>query len=146
LSNVIDRIVIHAISLEVAIIRPALRQSLLNDPPTDCRENGLVDKSMKNVFTLIIDAMVKRCGGEVKLIVPADSQNETPARPVLSLIKAIARVHQWPEQITSGRFKGRHSIAQVTGIEERYDGRFLTARSWLLTLLKPSSTAISLPI
>jgi hypothetical protein len=119
LSNVIDRIVIHATSLEVAIIRPALRQSLLGDPSTDRREGGLVDASIKDVFTLIIDARVKRCGGEVRLIVPADSQTETPARPVLSLIKAVARVHQWPEQIIGGRFKGRHSIAQLTGIEER---------------------------
>jgi len=84
-----------------------------------------VDESIKNVFTLIIDARVKRCGGEVRLIVPADSQTETPARPVLSLIKAIARVHQWSEQIIGGRFKGRHSIAQITGIEERYAGRIL---------------------
>ena len=125
LSYVIDRIVIHAASLEVAIIRSALRQSLLGDPSTDRRDGGLVDASIKNVFTLIIDARVKRCGGEVRLIVAADSQTETPARPVRSLIKAIARVHQWPEQIIGGRFKGRHSIALLTGIEERYAGRIL---------------------
>jgi site-specific DNA recombinase len=125
LSDVITRIVVHATSLDVAIIRPALRAALLDGRPTDHRDDGLVEKRMTDVFTLIIDARVKRCGGEVRLIVPADSQTETPARPVLSLIKAIARVHQWPEQVTSGRFKGRHSISQITGIEERYAGRIL---------------------
>ena len=80
---------------------------------------------MKDIFTLVIDARVKRCGGEVRLIVPANSGTETSARPVLSLIKAIARVHQWPEQIIGGKFRGRHSIAQLTGIEERYAGRVL---------------------
>jgi DNA invertase Pin-like site-specific DNA recombinase len=125
LSNVIDRIIIHATSLEVVIIRPALRKSLLGDTPTDRREDGLVDESTKNVFTLIIDARVKRCGGEVRLIVPADSGSETAARPVLSLIKVIARVHHWQEQIIAGKFTGRHSISQITGIEERYAGRIL---------------------
>ncbi len=125
LSNVVDRIVVHATSLEVAIIQQDLRKSLLGDPSTVRKEDGLVEKRMTDVFTLIIDARVKRCGGEVRLIVPADSATEAPTRPVLSLIKAIARVHQWPQQIIVGKFKGRHSIAQLTGIEERYAGRIL---------------------
>jgi DNA invertase Pin-like site-specific DNA recombinase len=124
LSDVIARITVHAASLEVAIIRPALRQSLLG-PPMDRKEDGNVEKGTQDVFTFTIEARVKRCGGEVRLIVPADSETETSARPVLSLIKAIARVHHWPEQIIGGRFKGRHSIAQLTGIEERYAGRIL---------------------
>jgi site-specific DNA recombinase len=125
LSNVIARIVIHATRLEMAIDRPALRQFLLGDPPTDSSEDRLVETSIEDVFTLTIDAKVKRCGGEMRLIVPADSGTESSSRPVLSLIKAIARVHHWPEQIIGGRFKGRHSIAQLTGIEERYAGRIL---------------------
>ena len=125
LSDVIARIVVHATSLEVAIIRPALRQSLLSDPPIDRREDGVVEKGTQDVFTFTIEARVKRCGGETRLVVPADSGIKPPPRPVLSLIKAIARVHQWPEQIIGGRFKGRHSIAQLTGIEERYAGRIL---------------------
>jgi hypothetical protein len=60
-----------------------------------------------------------------RTVVPSDSGIETLARSVLSLIKAIARVHHWPEQIINGKFKGRHSISQVTGIEERYAGRIL---------------------
>ena len=124
-SDVIARIVVHATSLEMAIIRPALRQSLLGDPPMDRKEEAVVERDTQDVFTFTIEARVKRCGGEVRLIVPADSGTETSARPVLSLIKAIARVHHWPDQIIGGRFKGRHSIAQLTGIEERYAGRIL---------------------
>jgi hypothetical protein len=37
----------------------------------------------------------------------------------------MATLAPWPEQITGGRFKGRHSISQITGIEERYAGRIL---------------------
>jgi site-specific DNA recombinase len=73
----------------------------------------------------MIDAKVKRCGGEVRLLVPTDSANESPSRPVPSLIKAVARAHRWPEQIIHGELKGRHSIAQRTGLDERYVGRVL---------------------
>ena len=121
----IARIVVHATSLEVAIVRPALRAVLLDGRPTDRVDDHVVEKGTQDVFTFTIEARVKRCGGETRLVVPANSGIEPPQRPVLSLIKAIARVHQWPEQIIGGRFRGRHSIAQLTGIEERYAGRIL---------------------
>jgi site-specific DNA recombinase len=124
LSNVIARIVVHEARLDVVIIRPTLRESLLDGPPTDSPDKGsLVAERMTDIFTLLIGAKVKRCGGEVRLIVPADSGTETSTRPVLSLIKAIARAHRWPEQIIQGDLQGRRSIARLTGLEERYAGR-----------------------
>lgn len=68
---------------------------------------------------------MKRCGGEVRLLVPADSATEAPARPVPSLIKAVARAHPWPEKIICGELTGLSSIAQLTGIDEHYAGRIL---------------------
>ena len=73
----------------------------------------------------MIDARVKRCGGEVRLLVPADSATEAPARPVPSLIKAVARAHPWPEKIIRGELTGLRSIAQLTGLDEHYAGRIL---------------------
>ena len=84
-----------------------------------------LDKRTKDVFKLIIDARVKRCGGEVRLLVPADSGTEAPARPVPSLIKAVARAHPWPEKIIRGELTGLRSIAQLTGLDEHYAGRIL---------------------
>jgi len=125
LRDVIARIVVRATSLDVAIVQPALRSALLDGRIADRRDERVVENGTRDVFTFTIEARVKRCGGETRLVVPVDSGTEAPARPVLALIKAIARVHQWPEQIIGGRFKGRHSIAQLTGIEERYAGRIL---------------------
>jgi site-specific DNA recombinase len=88
------------------------------------KQEPFLDKG-KNVFKLMIDARVKRCGGEVRLLVPTDSANESPSRPVPSLIKAVARAHRWPEQIVQGELKGRLSIARCTGLDERYIGRVL---------------------
>jgi site-specific DNA recombinase len=84
-----------------------------------------VEKRTKDVFKLTIDASLKRCGGEVRLLVPADSGTEAPARPASSLIKAVARAHPWPEKIIRGELTGLRSIAQLTGLDEHYAGLIL---------------------
>jgi len=125
LSNVLGRIVVCERSLEITVLQPALREALLSHrsaQPT--KQEPFLEKG-KYVFKLMIDAKVKRCGGEVRLLVPTDSANESPSRPIPSLIKAVARAHRWPEQIIHGELKGRHSIAQRTGLDERYVGRVL---------------------
>ena len=127
LSSVVGRIVVHETSLEMAIIQPALRETLLGNLSVRVtKQESLVQKGGKrDVFKLTIDSRVKRCGGEVRLLVPTDSATEAPARPVPSLIKAVARAHQWPEQIIQGELEGRRSIARLTGLDERYAGRIL---------------------
>jgi hypothetical protein len=126
LSSVVERIVVHDTSLETAIIQPALRETLLgNRSDRLTNQQPFVEKGMKDVYKLVIESRLKRCGGEVRLLVPTDSANESPSRPVPSLIKAVARAHRWPEQIIHGELKGRLSIARRTGLDERYIGRVL---------------------
>jgi site-specific DNA recombinase len=125
LSNIVGRIVVRETGLEITILQPALREVLLGHRLTQlAKQESFLEKG-KNVFKFMIDAKVKRCGGEVRLLVPTDSANKSPSRPVPSLIKAVARAHRWPEQIIHGELKGRHSIAQRTGLDERYVGRVL---------------------
>jgi len=126
LSDVIGRIVVHETNLEVAIIQPELRASLIGDRSSRLpnRERH-VEKRTKDVFKLMIDARVKRCGGEVRLLVLADSANEAPARPVPSLIKAVVRAHPWSEKIIRGELTGLRSIAELTSLDEHYAGRIL---------------------
>jgi site-specific DNA recombinase len=126
LSAVITRIVVHETNLEVAIVQPELRASLIGDRSSRLpnRERH-VEKRTKDVFKLMIDARVKRCGGEVRLLVLADSANEAPARPVPSLIKAVVRAHPWSEKIIRGELTGLRSIAELTGLDEHYAGRIL---------------------
>jgi site-specific DNA recombinase len=126
LSNVIGRIVVHENSLELAIIQPAMREFLLsNRSACFTNQERLVEKPMQDVFKLVIDARVKRCGGEVRLLVPTDSAGESPSRPVPALIKVVTRAHRWPEEIIQGELQGRRSIARLTGLDERYAGRIL---------------------
>jgi site-specific DNA recombinase len=58
---------------------------------------------------------------------PADSVEETKRRPLPSLIKAIARAHDWYEQIVAGGMTGRRSIGKATGLDERYVAQILHA-------------------
>jgi DNA invertase Pin-like site-specific DNA recombinase len=125
LSNVIARIVVCENNVAVGIIQPALREALLGDQSSRLAKRGSVEKRTKDVFRLTIDARVKRCGGQVRVLVPTDSVTEMPARPAPSLIKAVARTHPWPEKIIRGELTGLRSIAQLTGLDEHYAARIL---------------------
>ena len=125
-SAVIVRIVVHEATLEVKIVRPALRDVLLGSQPSRLSsQQRLPDRRTRDVFTVIIDAKLKRCGGEVRLLVPAESGIEAPARPVPSLIKPVAGAHAWSEKMIGGELTGLRSIAQLTGLDEHYAGRIL---------------------
>jgi site-specific DNA recombinase len=119
LRDVIGRIVVHEIGLQIAVIQSALRAVLLGEQPTHCSKNT------QDIFAVTIEARVKRCGWEVRLVVPGGTGTQMPTRPVLPLIKAIARVHRWPEKIMSGEFQSRQSIAQFAQFDQRYAGRIL---------------------
>ena len=69
---------------------------------------------------MTVSAALKRCGWEVRLVVPSGPGAEISKRPSLPLIKAIARVHRWPERLMRGDLKGRGSVAQLTKASQRY--------------------------
>jgi len=119
LHNVIGRITVHENALQMAVVQSALRAVLLGEQPV---HSG---KSTQGVFTTTIEARVKRCGWEVRLIVPSGTGTQMPTRPTLPLIKAVARVHRWPEKIMCGEFQSGHSIAQFARVDQRYAGRIL---------------------
>jgi site-specific DNA recombinase len=48
-----------------------------------------------------------------------------PTHPVPSLLRAIARGHDWHTQIIAGQACGRRSLANATGLDERYVSRIL---------------------
>ncbi len=119
LQNVIKRIVVHETELQIMLGQCALRTALLDQLPT-------ADESCsQDIFTMTISARLKRCGWEVRLVIPSGSETEMPKRPSLPLIKAVARVHRWPERIVRGEFQSRRSISQITKIDQRYTGFIL---------------------
>ena len=118
--RVIKRVVVHQEKVELYVSRPELRDVLVKDRSTSssrCRGDDL--------FLLETMAKLKRCGGEVRLVLPPNSKGEIPGRAAPALLKAIARADDWRERIMSGSAQDQRSIAQQTGLDECYVGRVL---------------------
>jgi site-specific DNA recombinase len=117
LHHVIKQITLLESGLQITIIQPALRAALLDEPLA-------LGKGTQDIFTITIDVQLKRCGGEVRLVIPSGSEI-MPRRTSLPLIKAVARAHRWPEKIMRGEFESRQSVAQFADVDQRYAGRIL---------------------
>jgi site-specific DNA recombinase len=114
-------VVVREASIEVKLGKEATRAALAGgwlkaqDPATVIHDSNAYEET----FILNIDGRVRRCGGEVRLILEGAREHD-PARPVPAMIKAVARAHEWYEQIVEGKSPGGRAIAATTGLDERY--------------------------
>ena len=124
--KVVQRVVVHADRIEVEVGKQKLRATLTADPHTSsaCAATHQLEQGSSDVISLDIEARVKRCGGEMRLVFPPNHPGPTQA-PASSLLKALARGRQWYEWIVAGEVSGRRSIAQRLGLNERHVGRVL---------------------
>ena len=125
--EVVRRVVVHPDRIEVEVSKRRLCAALTGDhrgssprPVPDHQEEGLGD-----VIRLELEVRIKRCGGEMRLVLPPDLAGQARPHPVASLLKALARGRQWYEWVVAGEVSGRRSIAQKLGLDERYVGRVL---------------------
>ena len=114
------RVIVHNDRIEIEIIRSALRQTVLgvSDDPEAVIYNS------DEVVMIETAAQLKRCGGDMRLVLPPDSPGATP-HEVPSLIRAISRAHDWVERILRGEVVNQRSIAKETGLDERYISRII---------------------
>ncbi len=120
LRSTVKRIIIHNDRVEIEIIRSALRQAVLGasaDPE-------LKINNPDEVVMIETAAQLKRCGGDMRLVLPPDSPGTTP-HEVPSLIRAISRAHDWVDRILRGEVVNQRSIAKETGLDERYISRII---------------------
>jgi hypothetical protein len=120
----LNRVIIRESNIHVLISRPELRKFLE-------RGEGVVDGSLpgarkavdaNDLISLTIEAKRKRCGSEVHLVVPPNS-DVSAGLPKQSLIKAIVRAHGWYEQVVQGEALDMRSLARRAGLTERYVGK-----------------------
>jgi hypothetical protein len=115
-----DKIIVEASKRE---LRGALIETQLtsgdqsSQPETDERSDDLV--------RLEVATRLTRCGCEMRLLIPPDSQGKMEMRLVTPLLKAIARAHDWQEQLVTGKASTIRSIAEKTGLGDRYVARVL---------------------
>ena len=125
--RVVRRVVIHPDRIEVEACKKELRAVLMGDHPASTPGPGAghQERYPDDVIRLAVDARVKRCGIEVRLVVPPQPTGETPAHLVPSLLKAVARGHDWYQRIVGSTAWGRSSLSRQTGLDDRYVSRIL---------------------
>jgi DNA invertase Pin-like site-specific DNA recombinase len=125
LRKVVLRVVLYEGRIEVSIKKPALLQEIFRDRPGVKKTSLVALRGDSDLFNLAIEAQLKRHGGEMKLIVPATSDDDTVRHPVPSLIQAVVRGHDWFEQIVNGEVTGGRAIGKLENLDERYVSRIL---------------------
>jgi len=124
--RVVQRVVVHPDRIEVEVGKQELRDTLTADPHASSVRPAThqLEQGMSDVIRLDIEARVKRCGGEMRLVFSPDHPGPTQA-PASSLLKALARGRQWYEWVVAEEVSGPRAIAQRLGLNERYVGRVL---------------------
>ena len=120
LKSTVTRVVVHERNVQISLSKHALHDTLLGaqdiDPPT---EQGSSDS-----ITLEARAQLARHGGEMRLQLSPDDPG-SKSRPDASLLRAIARAHDWVDRMLRGDTANQRSIAAETGHDERYVSRIL---------------------
>jgi hypothetical protein len=121
--TITKRVVVHTDHLDIVLSSDRLRAALRNGPAS--ADPPDLNQPCHAEVTLTVDARLKRCGGETKLIVPAGAAGTTPPRPNPTLIKALARAHSWVARLLSGQASSIQAIAQAERLSGRYVARIL---------------------
>jgi site-specific DNA recombinase len=122
LPSVLERVVIRDGLVELQLSNRVMREGItgLRESPSRRSDNG----SREDRTIISVAAAFARCRGEVRLVLPPDigrgSQQAIP-----SLVKAVARAHEWVDRIAKGEVPHQRAIATETGLHRRYVGRIM---------------------
>ena len=121
LRSTVTRVIVRQQKVELQLSKHALLKSFLT--PQRREEIAATLLASEDLITLEADAQLRRCGGEVRLLLADSEQNR--ARPVLSLVRAVARAHDWMDRILSGEVPNQGALAKQTGFDKRYISRII---------------------
>jgi site-specific DNA recombinase len=111
-----QQVIVHPERVQIVISKKCLRAVLTNQSQSE--EPG------DQPIVLDFPARLSRRGREVRLAIPGISDT-APAYQSTALLKAIARAHDWREQLITGQASGPRAIARKTGLDESYVRRIL---------------------
>jgi site-specific DNA recombinase len=114
LAGIVVRITIQQDSIEVHVSKERTRARLLN------QERILGQDSNRQPIVLTIAMKLKRCGGEMRLIIPGWAAIDQRRQPVPSLIKAVSRASDWVRRMETGECKHQRDLAKAMKLEPRY--------------------------
>jgi hypothetical protein len=116
LQSMVTRIIVQHQKIELQLSKQALLKTFLT--PQRSEEIAGTPTASEDLIILEADAQLRRCGGEVRLLLAGTEQNR--ARPVPSLVRAVARAHDWMDRILRGEIPNQRALAKQTGFDERY--------------------------
>jgi site-specific DNA recombinase len=98
LRSMVTRIIVRQQKVELQLSKHALLQVFLAPQQSDEIAGTL--PASEDLILLEADAQLRRCGTEIRLLLTDTEQNR--ARPVPSLVRAVARAHDWMDRILRG--------------------------------------------
>jgi DNA invertase Pin-like site-specific DNA recombinase len=116
----VKRVVVLDDQVQIQISKAILQKTLLR-LSADATVSSNISEDPIVIETA---AQLKRCGGEVHLVLPPDSAGAKP-HSVPSLIRATARAYDWVDRMLKGEAVTKQSIAKETGLNERYIGSLI---------------------
>jgi len=120
LESTVTRVIVRNNIVQISLGKRALRDALLGPEEIDSpMEQGSIDS-----ITLEASAQLTRHGGEMRLQLSPDAPG-SKSRADPSLLRAIARAHDWVDRMLRGDTANQRSIAAETGHDERYVSRIL---------------------
>jgi DNA invertase Pin-like site-specific DNA recombinase len=126
LEMIVTRILVHQGSVEIQLNRAKLRAQLLGTKDANYLTQDTMNDRNQQPLVLSIDTRLKRCGGEMRLIIPSTSADRAPSNAVPALIKAISRAHEWVRLIVAGEYKDLRAITVASGLSARYVRRIIS--------------------
>jgi DNA invertase Pin-like site-specific DNA recombinase len=118
ITRMISKIVIDGSSVQLRVRKQRLRLHLLGmDPGTPVDDNDL--------FIVSIPANLQQCRGEKRIVLPATETELLRRAPILPLVKAISRAHEWAHLLITGECTTLQDIATRTGLDPCYVSRIL---------------------
>ena len=129
LQSVGARVTVGEENIRLTLGQDALRKALLGDSLEDVSgvdgEAQATGADTDDVLTFLIPARLKRCGLEMRLVIPVGGALDLRPYPDEALIKALIRAYGWKDRLVSGEALSIHALAKEDGIDERYLSRVL---------------------
>ena len=121
LKKSVHRVTLDEKDLSIEITGPGLAALLISrDKDTDPLTPSAVKRLQEHSIVLTAPARLKRCGSELRLVIPNEKPGDRPASPNAALIKGVARAHLWREQLLAGKVRNPDDIAQRARVTPRY--------------------------
>ena len=129
LQSILARVTVCETDVQLSLGRHALRKALfsgLSGENLDVDNEPHADAAnVDDTLTIHIPARLKRCGMEMRLVIPVGGPIDPMPRPDKTLIRALIRAHHWKEKLVSGKAPSIHALANQEGVSERYLSRVL---------------------